>query len=506
MTTKKPVLLTILDGTALREEVKGNAFKQANTPVFDNLWANFPHTKLKAAGEAVGLPEGQMGNSEVGHLNIGAGRTVYQSLTLINKSIKDGDFFTNKELLKASLNASENNSKFHIFGLLSNGGVHSSNEHIYALLEFAKKEGLKNVYVHAFLDGRDVAPNSGAKFIEELQAKIDEIGCGSIASISGRYYAMDRDKRWERVELAYNAIVLNEGLSFDNASDYVQNSYKNDTFDEFVLPAFNTNVDGSVQDNDSVVFANFRPDRATQLAAVITNPNYASFEVKRRPQTYFVSLMKYSNDVAAHVAFAPQELKNTLGAYAYKQGLKQLRIAETEKFPHVTFFFNGGEENPYPGEERILVASPKVATYDLKPEMSAPEVTEKLIAAIETNKFDLIILNYANNDMVGHSGMMEPTIKSCEVIDELLGKVLAAVEKAGGVSVVTADHGNADEEVTLDGNPMTAHTTNPVPFIITQKGLNLREGGKLGDIAPTVLELLNLDKPEEMDGISLIQK
>lgn len=506
MARKKPVLLAILDGTALRDEVKGNAFAQANTPVFDKLWAEFPHTKLKAAGEAVGLPEGQMGNSEVGHLNIGAGRTVYQSLTLINKSIKDGDFFTNKELCKAALNAKENNSAFHIFGLISNGGVHASNEHIVALLEFAKKEGLDKVYVHAMLDGRDVAPNSGLGFIKELEAKIEEIGCGEIASISGRYYAMDRDKRWDRVEKAYDAIVLRKGLSFNNTTEYIESSYASDVYDEFVLPAFNENVQGAVNDNDSIVFANFRPDRATQLAAVITNEDYKSFDVERRPQVYFVSLMKYSNDVKAHVAFAPQQLKNTLGAYAYKQGLKQLRIAETEKFPHVTFFFNGGEENPYPGEERILVASPKVATYDLQPEMSAPEVTEKLIAAIETNKFDLIILNYANNDMVGHSGMLEPTIKSVETIDTFLGQVLDAVEKAGGVSVVTADHGNADEEVTLEGNPMTAHTTNPVPFIITQKGFELKEGGKLGDIAPTVLDLLELDKPEEMDGESLIIK
>lgn len=506
MSRKKPVLLAILDGTALRDEEKGNAFKQANTPVFDKLWANFPHTKLKAAGEAVGLPEGQMGNSEVGHLNIGAGRTVYQSLTLINKSIKDGDFFLNKELQKAALNAKENNGAFHIFGLISNGGVHSSNEHVYALLEFAKKEGLDKVYVHAMLDGRDVAPNSGLKFINDLESKIEEIGIGQIASISGRYYSMDRDKRWDRVEKAYDAIVLRKGLSFDNLNDYIQASYDENTYDEFVLPAFNNAVDGAVKDNDSVVFSNFRPDRATQLAAVITNPDYKSFDVQNRPSVYFVSMMKYSNDVKAHIAFEPQQLKNTLGAYVYKQGLKQLRIAETEKFPHVTFFFNGGEENPYPGEERILVASPKVATYDLQPEMSAPEVTEKLIAAIKEEKFDLIILNYANNDMVGHSGMLEPTIKSVETIDALLGQVLDTVEEVGGVSVVTADHGNADEEVTLEGQPMTAHTTNPVPFIITQSGFELREGGKLGDIAPTVLELLELDKPVEMDGESLIIK
>jgi len=503
---KRPILLAILDGVGLREEEHGNAFAQANKPNFDRYWNNYPHAKLEASGLAVGLPEGQMGNSEVGHTNIGAGRPVYQSLTLINKAITDGDFFTNEILLEAITNAKNNNKKLHILGLLSDGGVHSHNEHIYATLKLAKDQGLSNVYIHAFTDGRDVAPDSGLNFVKELEAKITEIGIGQIASISGRYYAMDRDKRWERVEQAYNAVVLHEGNIIDNVETYIEEQYANEIYDEFLVPAAVNNVDGEINDNDSIIFVNFRPDRAIQLASVITNPDYESFTPKYRPQNLtFVCMMKYADTVKdAKIAFVPQELKNTFGEYISSLGLNQLRIAETEKYPHVTFFFNGGNNEPYVGEERILINSPKVATYDLKPEMSAYEVTDALIEAINTDKFDAIILNFANPDMVGHSGMLEPTIKAIEAVDECLGKIVDLVVEKGGAAVIVADHGNADEVLTKDDKPMTAHTTRNVPFILTESDAVLRAKGALCDIAPTLLDLLGLEKPKEMTGETMV--
>lgn len=505
---KRPVLLAILDGVALRDEEHGNAFKQAKKPNFDRFWQTYPHTTLTAAGLAVGLPEGQMGNSEVGHTNIGAGRVVYQSLTLINKAIEEGTFFENEKLVRAVEQAKEQGKKLHILGLLSDGGVHAHIQHIIAMLELAKKKGLNDVYLHVFMDGRDVAPQSGKSYLIEIEEKMKELGVGQIASISGRYYAMDRDKRWERVERAYETVVEHKGHEVDNAVDYIQSQYKQKIYDEFIEPAIIKDVEGRIDDGDSVVFVNFRPDRAIQLASVITNAEYAPINVNHRPKNlYFVCMMKYADTVLnAEIAYAPQELKNTFGEFASAKGLTQLRIAETEKYPHVTFFFNGGVNEPYPGEERILIDSPKVATYDLQPEMSAYEVTDALLDAIESDKFDTIILNFANPDMVGHSGMLEPTIKAVEVVDECLGKVVDLVLEKGGAAIITADHGNADEVLTDENEPMTAHTTRVVPCIVTLPNIELRNDGALSDIVPTMIDLLGLDKPEEMTGETVIKK
>jgi len=503
---KRPVLLTILDGVALREEKHGNAFAQANKPNFERYWNKYPHTTLEASGLAVGLPAGQMGNSEVGHTNIGAGRPVYQSLTLINKAIADGDFFTNEVLVEAMDNAKNNNKKLHILGLVSEGGVHSHVSHLYAVAELAKQKGLANVYIHAFTDGRDVAPTSGLASIKELETKLAAIGVGQIASISGRYYAMDRDKRWDRVEKAYKAVVEHQGTEVANAATYMEAQYAKDIHDEFIEPATIAGVDGKIEDGDSVIFINFRPDRAIQLASVITNPDYESFTPAYRPQNLtFVCMMKYADTVAnANIAFKPQELINTLGEFVSGKGLKQLRIAETEKYPHVTFFFNGGKDVAYEGEKRILINSPKVATYDLQPEMSAYEVTDALLDAINSDEFDLIILNFANPDMVGHSGMLEPTIKAIEAVDECLGKIVDLVIEKGGAAIITADHGNSDEVLTDDDKPMTAHTTREVPFIVTEDDAILREKGALADIAPTLLDMLGIEQPAEMTGTSMI--
>jgi len=505
---KKPVLLTILDGVALRQEEHGNAFAQANKPNFDRYWNTFPHATLEASGLAVGLPAGQMGNSEVGHTNIGAGRPVYQSLTLINKAIADGDFFDNEVLVSAIANAKNNHKKLHIMGLVSDGGVHSHVDHLYAVLELAQQRELKDVYVHAFTDGRDVAPKSGLAAVTTLMEKMASLGTGTLASISGRYYAMDRDKRWDRVQKAYTAIVEHAGPETVDALSYIGEQYEQNIFDEFIEPAAITGVDGKIDDGDSVIFINFRPDRAIQLASVITNPAYESFTPAYRPHDLtFVCMMNYADTVKdAHIAFRPQALVNTLGEYAASKGLKQLRIAETEKYPHVTFFFNGGKDVAYVGEERILIDSPKVATYDLKPEMSAYEVTDALLAAINTDTFDLIILNFANPDMVGHSGMLEPTIKAIEVVDACLGRIVDLVLEKGGAAIITADHGNADEVLTDADEPMTAHTTREVPFIVTDKTATLRDKGALADIAPTLLDLLGLEQPEEMTGTSMIVK
>ena len=508
---KQPVALIILDGFAFRDEVKGNAVAQANKPNFDRYWNAYPHATLTACGEAVGLPEGQMGNSEVGHLNIGAGRIVYQSLTRIHKSIREGDFFRNEQFLKAVEHAKANGSKLHFMGLLSDGGVHSHYEHLFALLKLAKENGVEEVYVHGFLDGRDVGPTTALGYIEETEKQMQEIGVGKFASIHGRYYAMDRDKRWERVKLTYDALVDGTGPTAPTAAAGVQASYDNDVVDEFVVPFVITN-DGkpvaTIDTNDAVVSFNFRPDRAIQLSTVFTNDKFDGFKLSdKHPQNLtFVTFTHYSVDVNALVAFENQDLVNTVGEVIAANGLTQLRIAETEKYPHVTFFMSGGREATFPGEERILIASPKVATYDLKPEMSAYEVTDALLEAIAADKFDAIILNFANPDMVGHSGMLEPTIKAIEVVDECLGKVVDAILEKGGAAIITADHGNSDEVITLEGEPMTAHTTNPVPVIVTKPGLTLAEDGILADLAPTMLNLLDVAQPAEMTGKSLIIK
>lgn len=503
---QRPVLLAILDGVALRDEKVGNAFALANTPNFDRYWETYPHTRLEASGLPVGLPDGQMGNSEVGHTNIGAGRPVYQSLTLINKAISDQTFFTNTTLINAAAAMKSAGSKLHLMGLVSDGGVHSHIEHLYALLELAKQQQIAQVYVHVFTDGRDVAPDSAVNYIQQLEAKMKELGIGQIASISGRYYAMDRDKRWERVAKAYEVIVEHKGLEVSDALSHLQAQYREGVYDEFIEPAAISGVAGNIMDNDTVIFFNFRPDRAIQLASVVTNENYESFTPAYRPQNLtFVCMMKYSDTVSTdQIAFRPQELKNTFGEYVSHVGLTQLRIAETEKYPHVTFFFNGGNDVAYPNEERILINSPQVATYDLQPEMSAYEVTDALIEAIQSDRFDTIILNFANPDMVGHSGMLEPTIKAVEVVDECLGKIVDLIVAKGGAAIITADHGNADEVLTADEKPMTAHTTRQVPFIVTEQDVQLRNNGALCDIAPTLLTLLGVEKPEEMTGQSMI--
>ncbi|QTL49383.1 MULTISPECIES: 2,3-bisphosphoglycerate-independent phosphoglycerate mutase [Priestia] len=509
--SKKPVALIILDGFALRDEDKGNAVTHAKKPNFDRFWNEYPHATLQASGEAVGLPEGQMGNSEVGHLNIGAGRIVYQSLTRVNVAIREGEFEQNETLLAAVKHAKEKGTNLHLFGLLSDGGVHSHIEHLYALLRLAKSEGLEKVYIHGFLDGRDVAPQSAETYLKELNEKIEEYGVGEIATISGRYYSMDRDKRWERVEKSYRAMVYGEGPSYTSAEECVKDSYENGIYDEFVLPSVITKEDGSpvatIQDEDAVIFYNFRPDRAIQISNTFANEDFRSFDrgEKHPKNLHFVCLTHFSETVDGYVAFKPINLDNTLGEVLSQNNLKQLRIAETEKYPHVTFFMSGGREAEFPGETRILIDSPKVATYDLKPEMSAYEVTDALLAEIEGDKQDAILLNFANPDMVGHSGMLEPTVKAIETVDECLGKIVDAILAKGGTAIITADHGNADEVITLEGNPMTAHTTNPVPVIVTKQGLELREDGILGDLAPTMLTLLDVAQPKEMTGKTLIK-
>ncbi|EPZ39876.1 phosphoglyceromutase [Anoxybacillus ayderensis] len=510
--SKKPVALIILDGFALREETFGNAVAQAKKPNFDRYWNEYPHATLTACGEAVGLPEGQMGNSEVGHLNIGAGRIVYQSLTRVNVAIREGEFDRNETFLAAMDHVKKHGTKLHIFGLLSDGGVHSHINHLFALLKLAAKEGVKHVYIHGFLDGRDVGPQTAKTYIQQLNEQIAQIGVGEIATLSGRYYSMDRDKRWERVEKAYRAMVYGEGPSYRDPLACIDDSYANGIYDEFVLPSVIVREDGSpvatIQDNDAVIFYNFRPDRAIQISNTFTNDDFRSFDrgPKHPKNLFFVCLTHFSETVKGYVAFKPTNLDNTLGEVLSQNGLKQLRIAETEKYPHVTFFMSGGREEKFPGEERILIDSPKVATYDLKPEMSAYEVTEALLKEIEADKFDAIILNYANPDMVGHSGMLEPTIKAVEAVDECLGKVVDAIIEKGGIAIITADHGNADEVLNPDGSPNTAHTTNPVPVIVTKKGITLRQDGILGDLAPTMLDLLGLQQPKEMTGKTLIQK
>ena len=506
---KRPIVLCILDGYGLTDRVDGNAVKLANTPNLDDLMAMYPTTTIQASGNAVGLPEGQMGNSEVGHMNIGAGRVVYQSLTLINKAVSDGEFNKNEEFLAAIDHAKKHNSKLHIMGLLSSGGVHSSNEHIYALLKLAKAQGVENVYVHAFLDGRDVAPDSGKDFVAELEEQIKKIGVGSIASISGRYYAMDRDKRFDRVDLAYTAMVDHAGKSFTDPVQFVRDSYKEDVFDEFVVPGYNSTVEGTIANDDAVIFANFRPDRAIQMATLITNPEFYADKgytpATKLSNVYFVSMMKYADSVKGHIAFKPQTLSNTLGDYLAERGLKQLRIAETEKYAHVTFFFDGGVDKEIEGAKRDLIASPKVATYDLHAEMSSYLVKDKLSEEVDSGEFDVVVVNFANCDMVGHTGIIPAAISAVETVDEVVGEVYEKVLEMGGTMLITADHGNAERELDEEGNPFTAHTTNPVPLIVTNSHIALKEGGKLGDLAPTILTLLGQPVPEEMTGNVLIE-
>lgn len=509
--SKAPVALIILDGFGLRDEVKGNAVAQAKKPNFDRYWNKYPHATLRASGEAVGLPDGQMGNSEVGHLNIGAGRIVYQSLTRVNIAIREGEFDRNETFLGAMNHVKKHGTSLHLFGLLSDGGVHSHIDHMFALLRLAAKEGVKKVYIHAFLDGRDVGQKTAKKYIEQTLEKFKEYGVGEIATISGRYYSMDRDKRWDRVEKSYDAMVYGEGPKYKDPFELVDDSYANGIYDEFVIPSVMVKENGepvaTIQDNDAVIFYNFRPDRAIQISNAFTNEDFREFDrgPKAPKNLYFVCLTHFSETVKGYVAFQPTNLDNTIGEVLSQNGLKQLRIAETEKYPHVTFFMSGGREEKFPGEERILINSPKVATYDLKPEMSAYEVADALVKEIEADKFDAIILNFANPDMVGHSGKLEPTIKAVEAVDECLGRVVDLILEKGGVAIITADHGNADEVVTLDGKPMTTHTTNPVPVIVTKEGLELRDGGILGDLAPTMLDLLGIKQPKEMTGQSIIK-
>ncbi|EKU48483.1 2,3-bisphosphoglycerate-independent phosphoglycerate mutase [Staphylococcus massiliensis] len=502
---KQPVALIILDGFANRESEHGNAVKQAHKPNFDRYYEKFPTTQIEASGLAVGLPEGQMGNSEVGHMNIGAGRVVYQSLTRINKSIEDGDFYENDVLNEAVGHVTSNQSHLHVFGLLSDGGVHSHFNHLFAILKLAKKEGLDQVYVHAFLDGRDVDQKSALKYIEEAEKQFEEIGIGTFASVSGRYYAMDRDKRWDREEKAYNAIRGFEGPKFTSAKEGVQANYDQDVTDEFVEPFIVEGQNQGIDDGDAVIFYNFRPDRAGQLSEIFTNKAFDGFEVEQVNNLYYATFTKYNDDVDAKVVFDKVDLKNTIGEVAQDNNLTQLRIAETEKYPHVTYFMSGGRNEEFEGERRCLIDSPKVATYDLKPEMSVYEVKDTLLSELDKGDLDLVILNFANPDMVGHSGKLEPTIKAIEAVDECLGEVVDRILDMGGKAIITADHGNSDEVLTDDDQPMTTHTTNPVPVIVTEEGVTLRETGKLGDLAPTLLTLLKVDQPEDMTGESLIK-
>ena len=513
MSKKKPTVLMILDGYGLNDKVEGNAVKQANTPVMDKLMAEYPYVKGYASGLAVGLPDGQMGNSEVGHLNMGAGRIVYQELTRITKSIEDGDFFENTELLGAIENCKKNNSDLHLYGLLSDGGVHSHITHVFALLELAKRNGIKNVYVHCFMDGRDTAPDSGKDFIEKLYDKMEELGVGEIASVTGRYYAMDRDNRWDRVEKAYRALTLGEGNQAACGKCAIKASYESGKTDEFVEPTVITkdgNPVGVIKDKDSVICFNFRPDRAREITRCFCDDEFTGFDRGSRKDVYYVCFTDYDVTIPnKYVAFKKEKITNTFGEFLAANNMTQARIAETEKYAHVTFFFNGGIEEPNKGEDRILVKSPKVATYDLQPEMSALEVCDKLCEAIRSDKYDVIIINFANPDMVGHTGVVDAVIKAIETVDACVGRAVEAVKEKDGVMFICADHGNA--EVLVDentGEPYTAHTTNPVPFILVNydNEYTLKENGKLCDIVPTLIDIMGMEKPAEMTGQSLLIK
>ena len=508
---KKTTMLMILDGFGINENENGNAVKLANTPNIDKLMKTCPTTEIYTSGLKVGLPEGQMGNSEVGHTNIGAGRIVYQELTRITKSIEDGDFFSIPEFIEAIENCKKNNSKLHIMGLLSDGGVHSHMRHLFGLLELAKRKDFEEVYVHCFLDGRDTPPASAEGYIMKLQEKMKEKGVGKIASISGRFYSMDRDKRWNRIQKTYDAMVNGIGEKSASPITAIESSYQKEIFDEFVEPTVICNGDkpvATISKNDSVIFFNFRPDRAREITRTLVDTNFEDFETKKDLNLFFVCMTQYDETMPnVKVAFKPTTLVNTFGEYISDKGMTQLRIAETEKYAHVTFFFNGGEEKQYEGEDRILVPSPKVETYDQKPEMSAYEVTDKVLEAISNDKYDCIILNFANTDMVGHTGSLPAAIKAVEAVDECVGKIVKLVEEKQGNLIITADHGNAEQMIDYKtGEPHTAHTTNPVPIILVtpDETLNLKENGKLADLAPTMLDLMNLKKPEEMTGESLL--
>lgn len=509
---KRTVLLTILDGWGYGNLCPINAVKSANTPAFDKLTENYPNTQIYAHGNYVGLPDGQMGNSEVGHLNIGAGRIVYQDLTRINLAIEDKSFFDNTELIKAVEHVRKNNSALHFMGLVSDGGVHSSLEHLFACIDFAKKQGLEKVYVHAFLDGRDTPPRSSDKYLSQLEEKLKQQNFPPVASIMGRYYAMDRDKRWERVEKAYNCLLLGEGKNAENSGEAINNSYeKDDLGDEFALPCVtNPDRDSRIKDHDSVIFINFRPDRARQITQAITDKTFDDFDRKKTlNDLYFVSMTQYDETFDIPVAYPPESLNEILGEILDKNNIKQFRTAETEKYAHITFFFNGGVEKAYKTETRCLVPSPKVATYDLQPEMSAPEVAEKVVEALKSGEYDFILVNFANPDMVGHTGVVKAAIKAVETVDDCLKRIVSAVKEVDAVMLVTADHGNAEcMEDPVTHKPFTAHTTNPVPFIVINldEDIDLKEGGCLADIAPTVLDLLDIEKPDEMTGNSLIVK
>ncbi len=504
---KKPLTLIIMDGFGISPETYGNAIKAAKTPNLDKLFAENPFTTIGASGMDVGLPDGQMGNSEVGHTNIGAGRIVYQELTRITKSIKDGDFFENEALKKAMDAAKKDGAALHLAGLLSDGGVHSHFDHLIGLLEMAKKSGVKNVFVHCLMDGRDVPPTSGKDFVALLQQKMQEIGVGKIATVTGRYYAMDRDNRWERVEKVYAAMVYGEGVENADPVAAVEASYAEGVTDEFIVPVVCTGKEGVIKANDAVVFFNFRPDRAREITRTLVDPAFDGFERKNGffPLTYICMTQYDATMPGVDVAFRPQSLHNTLGQYISDNGMTQLRIAETEKYAHVTFFFNGGVEKEFAGEDRALIHSPKVATYDLQPEMSAPLVCEEVVKRIRSGKYDVVILNYANCDMVGHTGVFDAAVAAVEAVDECVGKTVAATLDMGGVALITADHGNADKMYEADGSPFTAHTTAPVPFCVVGHPCTLREGGRLADIAPTMLQLLSMPQPAEMNGTSLIK-
>jgi len=507
---KKTVLLTILDGWGIGEKTNTNAIEAANDKTFNFLMENYPNTKLYAHGEYVGLPEGQMGNSEVGHLNLGAGRIVYQDLTRINKSVKDGDFFQNSAFLNAVEHVKNNDSALHIMGLVSDGGVHSSMEHLFALIELAKKHGLKKVYIHAFLDGRDTPPKSAYKYLAQVEEKLKQENLPQIATISGRYYAMDRDQRWDRVEKAYNCLLIGEGNHSSSSAEAIQASYDSDISDEFVVPTVTNNENSRLNDNDSIIFFNYRPDRAREITRAITLPECAGFERKKvLKNIYYVCMAQYDETFGLPIAFPPQSMHGLLADVLEEHGIKQFRTAETEKYAHVTFFFNGGKEKAYDTETRVLIPSPKVATYDLQPEMSAPKVADEVIKALHSGEYQYIMVNFANPDMVGHTGMLNAAVKAIETIDKCLERIYSAVKEVDAIMLITADHGNAEcMEDTKTHKPFTAHTNNPVPFIVVNdpEKITLKESGTLADVAPTILDLLEIKKSPEMTGESLITR
>ena len=500
----KPVLLCILDGVGINNSNYGNAVKHANTPNLASLWREYPHSSLDACGELVGLPNGQMGNSEVGHTNIGAGRIVYQPLQLINEKIKSGEFFSNENIINTINHVKDNNSNLHILGLLSDGGVHSHINHLLSLVDLVKEQGINKVYIHCFLDGRDTLPRVALNYLDILDKKIKEVGIGSIATISGRYYAMDRDNRWDRIDKAYRAIVNDEGEFYNNYREVIESNYQRDIDDEFVIPSV-IDKEGMIKDNDGLICFNFRPDRLRELFSALTNNEINTFGRTKLNNLKLVTMLPVSDEVICSNAYQLETLDNTLGEYLANNNVKQLRIAETEKYAHVTYFFDGGIEKELNGCTRILIPSPKVATYDLKPEMSAYEVTDKLIEELNQDKYDFMVLNFANGDMVGHTGDFNATVKALETVDVCLGKIINTINDKEGILIVTADHGNSDEMLDKEGNVLTSHSLNKVPFIINQKNIKLKNG-KLADIAPTILKLMNLPIPKEMTGNILIEE